>query len=208
MRETRAVTEFDRWDERTTEMLRDAYLAGGAGPRVSGAGDGSEGEWRAKRQHLAVPMDVNGSWLDIGCANGHLLATLPIWTRERGVVVEAHGLELIPELADLARSLHPELADRIWTGSVVTWVPPRKFRYVTALDDAVPPDRLGVLVERLLADFLEPGGRVIVSSYTNPGDAPRPLFSALTHCGFPPSGTIHIDRPNREPLLTAWIDRP
>jgi len=214
MRETRAVTELtewdgsDGWDERTTELLRDAYLAGGAGPRGSGAGDGSEGVLRAKRQHLAVPMDVNGSWLDIGCANGHLLATLPIWTRERGVVVEAHGLELIPDLADLARSLHPELADRIWTGSVVTWVPPRRFRYVTALDDAVPPHRLGVLVERLLAEFVEPGGRVIVSSYTNRGVAPRPLFSALTDCGFPPSGTIHIDRPNREPLLTAWIDVP
>jgi hypothetical protein len=211
MRETRAVTEFDEfdgWDERTTELLRDAYLAGGAGPRGSGAGDGSEGEWRAKRQHLAVPMDASGSWLDIGCANGHLLATLPVWAGERGVVIEAHGLELIPDLADLARSLHPELADRIWTGSVVTWVPPRRFRYVTALDDAVPPDRLGVLVERLLAEFVEPGGRVIVSSYTNRGDAPRPLFSALTDCGFPPAGTIHIDRPNREPLLTAWIDAP
>ena len=132
----------------------------------------------------------------------------PLARRHGWVVIEAHGLELIPDLADLARSLHPELAGRIWTGSVVTWVPPRKFRYVTALEDAVPPDRLGVLVERLLAEFVEPGGRVVVSSYTNRGRAPRPLFSALTDCGFPPSGTIHIDRPNREPLLTAWIDVP
>ena len=207
MGETRYVSEFQAWDQRTTDLLGKAYVAAGAGPRGSGSGDASEGDWRAKRQHLAVPMDASGSWLDIGCANGHLLVTLPVWASERGVDIEAHGLELIPEVADLARSLHPQLADQIWTGSVMSWTPPRPFRYVTVPDDVVPPDRLGGLVARVLAEFVEPGGRVIVSSYTNRDDAPRPLFADLGKCGYPPSGTIHIDRPNRAPLLTAWIDR-
>lgn len=202
------MSEFDSWDQRTTELLRDAYLAGGAGPRGSGSGDESSGDWRAKRQHLTVPMDASGSWLDVGCANGHLLVTLPAWAAERGIVIDAHGLELIPDLADLARSLHPELADRIWTGSVMTWVPPKKFRYVTALDDAVPSGQLGELVARLLAEFVEPGGRLIMSSYTNAGRDPRRLFDDLRACGFAPSGTIHIDRPGRAPLLSAWIDPP
>ena len=206
--ETCAVSEFDAWDRRTAELLRDAYVSGGAGPRGSGSGDGSEGEWRAKRQHLAIPMNASGSWLDVGCANGHLLETLPAWASERGVVIAPHGLELVPEIADLARSLHPSLADRIWTGSVMTWMPPKRFRYVTALDDAIPPSRLGDLVTRLLSDFVEPDGRVIVSSYTSPNDEPRPLFENLCACGFPPSDTIHIDRPDRAPLLTAWIDAP
>ncbi len=45
------------WDRRTAGLLEAAYLSAGAGPRGSGAGSPSEGEWRAKRQHLAVPMD-------------------------------------------------------------------------------------------------------------------------------------------------------
>jgi hypothetical protein len=151
-------------------------------------------------------MDTDGSWLDVGCANAHLLVTLPAWAAERGVIIEPGGLELIPRVAELARSLHPDLADRIWTGSVMTWIPPYKFRYVTTPDDVVPPRRLEALIERLRAEFVEPGGRIIVSSYTNRGERPRSLFSDLSDCGHAPSGVIHIDRPNRNPLLTAWID--
>jgi hypothetical protein len=206
MRKTWRVSEYDVWDQRVTELLEPAYLAAGRGPRGSGSGDESEGGWRAKRQHLVVPMDTSGSWLDVGCANGHLLVTLPVWAAERGVVIEANGLELIPRIADLARSLHPELADRIWTGSVMTWAPPKKFRYVTTSDDVVPPHRLGDLIERMRTEFVETGGRIIVSSYTNRGERPRLLFRDLIECGHGPTGTIHIDRPNRSPLLTAWID--
>src|SRR4051794_41724991 len=83
MRETRAVTEFDGWDERTSKLLRDAYLAGGAGPPGSGSGDASEGEWRGKRQHPALPIDASGSWLDIRCAQGPPPPAPPGWGPER-----------------------------------------------------------------------------------------------------------------------------
>src|SRR5690606_40255870 len=121
-------------------------------------------------------MDRDGTWLDVGCANGHLLVTLLQWAAERGVTIEPDGLELLPRVAALARRLHPQLADRIWTGSVTGWTPPARFTYVTATDDVVPPDWLGRLVDRLLDPFVAPGGRLGVSSYTDGGDAPRPLF--------------------------------
>jgi len=200
------VQDLEEWDRRTAELLEDAYVAAGAGPGGSGSGDRSEGGWRAKRQHLAVPMDSDGTWLDVGCANGHLMATLPAWAAERGVTVEPHGLELLPRVADLARATLPDLAGRIWTGSIMDFEPPNRFRYVTVLDDAVPPPRLGDLVDRALVALVEPGGRLIVSSYTNRGQAPRPLFDDLTAAGHAPDGTIRIDRPAAAPLLTAWID--
>jgi hypothetical protein len=99
------------------------------------------------------------------------------------VTIEPHGLELLPRVAELARSLRPQLASSIWTGSVMSWTPPRRFRYVTALDDAVPPDRLDVLVARLLHDFVAPGGRVIISSYTDAHQQPRRLFDDLRYAG-------------------------
>jgi hypothetical protein len=202
----RSVNDFLEWDRRTAALLEDAYVTAGAGPGGSGSGDLSEGAWRAKRQHLAVPMDEDGTWLDVGCANGHLLATLPSWAAERGVTIEPHGLELLPRVAELARSLHPQLASSLWTGPVMSWTPPRRFRYVTTLNDAVPPDRLDALVTRLLSDLVAPGGRLIISSYTNAGHPPRPLFEELRATGHPPNGIIHIDRPSRGPLLTAWLD--
>jgi hypothetical protein len=129
------MSSIGEWDRRTAKMLEEAYLAARTGPRGSGSGSSSEGDWRAKRQHLATPMDADGPWLDVGCANGHLLATLPSWAAERGLRIVPHGLELLPRLTDLARSLHPALADRIWTGSVMSWL--HRMARSTSIDRAV-----------------------------------------------------------------------
>ena len=53
------------WDRRTRELLEEAYVAAGDGPRGAGSRSASPGGWRAKRQHLAVPMDH--SVADAGC---------------------------------------------------------------------------------------------------------------------------------------------
>jgi hypothetical protein len=151
-------------------------------------------------------MDRDGTWLDVGCANGFLMATLPAWCAERDVTIDAYGLELLPRVADVGRALHPEMADRIWTGSVMRWSPPRRFTYVTALEDQVPPRRLGDLVKRLLGQFIEPHGRLIISAYTDPHTVPRDLFGDLTACGHQPDGRILIERPGRNPLTTAWLN--
>ena len=115
---------------------------------------------------------------------------------------------LVTGVAELARGLHPDLADRIWTGSVMRWPPPRRFTYVTALEDQVPPNRLGDLVGRLLDVFVERGGRLIISAYANHDEVPRDLFGDLDACGHEPSGRILIERPQRGPLITAWLDKP
>ncbi len=87
-------------------------------------------------------------------------------------------------------------------------MPPRRFTYVTALEDQVPPGRLGELVARLLDSFVEAGGRLIISAYANEGEPPRELFDELVACGHEPSGRICIERPGRGPLITAWLDAP
>jgi len=80
---------------RTRDLLEDAYVAAGDGPRGSGSGHASPGDWRAKRQHLTVPMDREGSWLDVGCANGFLMATLPAWCEERDVMIDHRQLQAV-----------------------------------------------------------------------------------------------------------------
>lgn len=63
--------DLNAWDLRTADLLEAAYVAAGPGPGGSGSGDLTEGGWRAKRQHLAVPMDTSGDWLDVGCARSN-----------------------------------------------------------------------------------------------------------------------------------------
>ena len=52
--------------------------------------------------------------------------------------VEPYGLEISPELAELARRRLPQWADRIWVGNAPTWTPPRRFDVVRTGLDYVP----------------------------------------------------------------------
>src|SRR5437899_3110556 len=95
------------------------------------------------------------------------------------------------------------MAERIWTGSVMTWTPPFRFRYVTALADAVPPDSVRELIERVPGYFLEAHGGLILSSYGSSTDGPQPIFDELARLGRPADGAIRIDRPGRSLVSAA-----
>jgi hypothetical protein len=84
-----------------------AYLAGD-NPRAQSGSDGSVGDWEHKRGLLADAVDRDGSFLDVGCASGYLMETLAAWCRQRGYAVEPYGLDIAPELADLARRRLPQ----------------------------------------------------------------------------------------------------
>jgi hypothetical protein len=60
----------------------------------------------------------------VGCASGYLMETLVSWCHERGHTIEPYGLDISPELADLARCRLPHWAERIFTGNAIDWLPP------------------------------------------------------------------------------------
>jgi hypothetical protein len=199
------------WNERTRALLEDAYLRATTGPGGAGCSRDAKG-WEHVRRPIAEAFDRSGTWLDVGCANGYLLETLPAWVSERGITVEPFGLELIPSVADLARSRLPHLADRIYTGDVTEWEPPRRWTFVTVLTDAVPPSGLGSLVRRLLDRFVEAQGRLIVSSYGSASrrEPARPVDEELGKLGFAVLGSSHISWPGSGVVVTrsAWLDMP
>jgi len=64
--------------------------------------------------------------------------------------MDRYGLDIAPELVDLARDRLPELADRLWVGNALDWEPPHRFTYLRTGLEYVPRHRRRELVERLL----------------------------------------------------------
>ena len=155
------------WCERVSDALAAAYLAE-SDPRWQSGYDGDRQAWREARELVLDAVDRDGTFLDVGCANGHLMECLVEWGRERGVHLTMYGLELNPDLASAARRRLPRWAERIHVGNVLDWHPPIAFTYVRTGLEYVPPHRRAPLVSRLLREVVAPGGRLIGGPVKSP----------------------------------------
>jgi SAM-dependent methyltransferase len=191
-------------------IMEPAYLRGTTPEQGSGFG-GDEREWRQARWHITEAIAADGTFLDIGCANGLLMESLAAWCAERGLTVEPYGVDISAALTELARRRLPQWGDRIWTGNAVDWRPPAglRFDYVHVLLDSVPQARRADLIRHHLAHTVRPAtGRLLVSDYAADPAAGHPFAAeTLWSLGFRCAGqTSGGDRPGRLPAPTAWID--
>ena len=146
------------------EVFEGAYLAGD-NPRAQSGFGGDEARWEAGRRPIVEAIDRDGSFLDVGCASGHLLECLVEWSPHR---IDPFGLELAPRLAELARRRLPQWADPIYVGNALTWEPTRRFDFVRTELVYVPADRRADTSTGLLSAVVAPGGRLIVCGYGSP----------------------------------------
>lgn len=184
--------------------LEDAYLTHDDPIRQSGFSGGEE-RWKNERGIILDTVTENGSFLDIGCANGYLLECLVDWAKLKGVTLTPYGVDMGPRLIELAQQRFPQYASNFWVANAWDWRPPRKFRYVYALHDCVPEDYLIPWVRRLFAHHVEPGGTLIVSAYGSRSEnyPPRDIAGELRAHGFPVTGSAYGGNP---PVTTvAWI---
>lgn len=199
------------WYRQVAAVIVPAYLAGDNPRAQSGNSAEDDAEWEHKRGLLADAVDHDGSFLDVGCASGYLMETLVGWCRTRGHTVEPYGLDIAPELADLACRRLPRWADRIFVGNAMDWAPPRRFDYVRTGLEYVPPRRQRDLVARLLREVVAPGGRLIIGVYSEERDDRRTGPSEeerVAGWGFRSAG--RSERPHlRDPRIcyrAFWID--
>jgi SAM-dependent methyltransferase len=193
------------WHAAVGALLTPAYLAGD-NPRAQSGFSGDDARWEAARRIILRAVDGPGSFLDVGCASGYLMESLRKWAGEDGIDLEPHGLDISPELAELARRRLPEWADRIHVGNVMTWLPPggRRYDYVRTGLEYVPPGRRGDLVTHLLTHVV--GRRLIVGS--NNEEKHRPYWrEQVEAAGYTVAGWVEVPHPDPRVVRSVfWVD--
>jgi SAM-dependent methyltransferase len=161
---------------------------------------GTYGDWAYSRSLIAHAIDRDGSFLDVGCANGYLLECLVGWTPHR---LDGFGLDIAPELVDLARRRLPQWSDRFFVGNALDWSGGRRFTYARANLDAVPPHR-----RRQLVGHLQGLSERLIIGVFNEQVEERPTEELIRSWGYHIQG--RSERANRhKPAIDyrlLWID--
>jgi SAM-dependent methyltransferase len=184
------------WHAAMAALVVPAYL--GAGTATGGSGSSRvAGGWERARSLLVDAVEPGQTFLDVGCANGHLMECMAAWAG-----VEPYGLEISPELAALARQRLPQWTARIWVGNGLDWEPPHTFDVVRTGIDYVPPARRRDLVEHLLGYC----GRLVLGVHNEERHAPG-LAETVAGWGFAVAGLSERSHPHPQLVYRAvWID--
>lgn len=191
------------WHEAMAGLLRVPYLTAKTPWEQSGK-SGSEQDWVRTRKVVTEAVDRGGTFLDVGCANGYLMECVAIWAQEKGLDVEPHGVDIVPEFVELARTRLPGWAERIHHGNALTWRPPRRYDFVRTGLEYVPARRQRDFVTRLLKDV---GDRLIIGPYTVDKGDDR-VEEELRAWGFELKG--RIEAPHEDPggvRKLLWVDQ-
>ncbi len=207
-RARRSLSE-ERFYRDGQRLIEASYLRGST-PQAGSGFSGTDAAWRAGRSQICQAIDRDGTFLDVGCANGHLMESATAWCAERGIRLEPYGVDLSPGLVGEARRRLPRWADRIWVGNALHWRAPGglRFDFVHTLLDLVPASRLAEMVAHQLEHLVATGGRLLASHYVPPDDRSRYPAGMLTRLGFQVDG---VTRPGESAAggvpPVAWIDR-
>jgi hypothetical protein len=194
----------EMWHDEVEEVLIDAYLSNDD-PRAQSGKSGDEDEWRWSRELVLDVFPKQTTFLDVGCANGYLMESVHRWGAERGIAVEPYGVDISWRIASLARRRLPHWADRIYTGNVVDWTPPRRFDVVQSGLDEGGPHNERELIDRILENFLVSGGILVFRpNRVVHGEPDRP--EQLRAIGLEPDGVIESVHPATGDIRrTAWL---
>jgi SAM-dependent methyltransferase len=201
----RGEIDEEGWHRAMADLVVPAYL-GGDNPRAQSGHSGDAERWEGARRLLLDAVERPGSFLDIGCANGHLMECLRVWAAEDGIDLQPWGLEISVELAELARQRLPQWRDRIAVGNALEWRPSRQFAYVRTNLDYVPAARRAELLRHLLDVVVARDGRLVVGVFNEELDGV--MEELVGSWGFEVAGRAERPHPDTSRLVRRafWID--
>jgi 2-polyprenyl-3-methyl-5-hydroxy-6-metoxy-1,4-benzoquinol methylase len=169
------------------EAVIEFYLADPSNPyQQSGRSSGAQ-RWEETRRLFVQAIHRSGDFLDVGCANGLLLDTLIVWARQEGFTIRPHGIDLVPELVELARERFPGRHDCFEVANAFHWTPKRQYDFVRTNVEYVPePDWIPFIRRQHAA--VTAGGRLIVSHYRNLDESEVDAGAVVERAGYPVSG--------------------
>ena len=182
---------------RNRSALAAYYLADPGNPyQQSGRATGAA-RWEETRRPIANAVHRSGSFLDVGCANGLLLQTVAEWVGERGLAIEPHGIDFIPELVELAIERVPNGTFHV--ANAWDWTPPQQYTFVRTSVEYVPPaDRPEFVLRQ--HSWVESEGRLIVCWYPDRYGEPIDVLALMADCGFEVGGVL---RPQDHTIV--WV---
>jgi len=201
-------TEIDQWFDSMRRDFKRWYLASDNPWRQSGWGSTPE-RWRLAREVILSAVERSGTFLDIGCANGLLLECLVAWAGERGIAIEPHGIDLVPELVEVARKRLPAALPNLATANAFTWKPTRRYDFVHLLLEVAPRSTHREFLRRILDSAVARGGRLIVSNYgsRSKNEAPIDVAGYVSGLGFVVAGSAAASERDGFVLTrTAWVE--
>ncbi len=194
------------WYEAMQDLIIPKYIAAD-NPRAQSGHSGDAAAWERARSLVVEGINRHGSFLDIGCANGHLMETTRLWASQRGWEIEPYGMDLSSAMIDLAVRRLPDWRDRFWVANVLNWEPPRRFDFVHIQHiNYVPATRRRELVAHLLTRVCERGGRLIIGPF-NEIKTEHATEGIVAEWGSRIAG--QADRQHRHPDIVYrafWID--
>ena len=162
--------------------------------------------------HLPIMEAIykNGTFCDVGCANGHLIEMVHKWGIGIGFELHMYGVDISEGLIELAKRRLPLWKDRFFIGNTFYWKPKHKFDYIHigGLGQVPEDDRLKFF-EHLMDNYLVDGGRMILGPYWYENNDPLLNDRDIPDLCISPTGYIEKTHYNKKNMVrrAVWFDK-
>lgn len=200
----------DEWYEINKVYFTKLYLSHD-NPRGQSGHGGDEYHYAFSHLPIVEAVYKNGTFLDVGCANGHLCEMVHKWASAIGFDLQVFGVDISEGLIELAKNRLPQWCEHFFIGNSFFWKPKQKFDYIHVGGlGQVPEDNELMFFDHLMENYLVDGGRMILGPYwCNSEDSRYKGIKKLLDSGISPNGYIektHYKNPNRL-RKAVWFDK-
>ena len=200
----------DEWYEINKEYFTKLYLASD-NPRGQSGHGGNEPHYRFAHLPIIDCFYKNGTFLDVGCANGHLMEMIYKWATAIGFNLEVFGVDISEGLIELAKSRLPQWKDRFYLNNAFYWKPEQKFDYIHIGGlEGVPEEDEREFFDYVMENYLADEGRLILGPYwQSEHDSRAGSVDRLLNTGVAPSGYIEKTHYNNSGMIrkAIWFDK-